>query len=123
MRSLARALGRRRRVPTPPRCGRDRDFLRCARRRADRGCHAGSCSWCAAHDGVSSCARTTTDEITMSTLKVYGIPQSRAARVLWMVEECGVPYELVTTHYAKEAKSDAYRSTLNPNGRVPTIDD
>jgi glutathione S-transferase len=59
----------------------------------------------------------------MSTLKVYGIPQSRAARVLWMVEECAVPYELVSTHYAKEAKTDAYRATLNPNGRVPTIDD
>ena len=59
----------------------------------------------------------------MSTLKVYGIPQSRAARVLWMVEECGVPYELVSTHYAKEAKTEAYRTKLNPNGRVPTIDD
>jgi len=58
----------------------------------------------------------------MSALKVYGIPQSRAARVLWMVEECGVPYELVSTHYSKEAKTDAYRM-LNPNGRVPTIDD
>jgi len=58
----------------------------------------------------------------MSTLKVYGIPQSRAARTLWMVEECGVPYELVSTHYSKEAKTEAYRA-LNPNGRVPTIDD
>jgi glutathione S-transferase len=59
----------------------------------------------------------------MSALKVYGIPQSRAARVLWMVEECGAAYELVSTHYSKEAKTEAYRSTLNPNGRVPTIDD
>ena len=58
----------------------------------------------------------------MSKLKVYGVPQSRAARTLWMVEECGVPYEHVATGFAKEAKSDAYKA-INPNQRIPAIDD
>ena len=58
----------------------------------------------------------------MAKLKVYGVPQSRAARTLWMVEECGVPYELVSTGFAKEAKSDAYKA-INPNARIPAIDD
>ena len=58
----------------------------------------------------------------MAKLKVYGVPQSRAARTLWMVEECGVPYELVSTHFAKDTKTDAYKA-INPNSRVPAIDD
>ncbi len=58
----------------------------------------------------------------MAKLKVYGVPQSRAARTLWMVEECGVPYELVSTHFAKDTKTDAYKA-INPNARVPAIDD
>jgi glutathione S-transferase len=58
----------------------------------------------------------------MGKLKVFGVPQSRAARTLWMVEECGIPYELVSTDFAKGAKSDAYRM-INPNARVPAIDD
>jgi glutathione S-transferase len=58
----------------------------------------------------------------MAKLKVYGVPQSRAARVLWMVEECGVPYEHVPTHFAKDTKNDAFRA-INPNARVPVIDD
>ncbi len=55
-------------------------------------------------------------------MKVYGVPQSRAARTLWMVEECGVPYEHVATHFAKDTKSDAFKA-INPNSRVPVIDD
>ncbi len=58
----------------------------------------------------------------MAKLKVYGVAQSRAARALWMVEECGVPYEHVATHFAKDTKSDAFKA-LNPNARVPVIDD
>jgi glutathione S-transferase len=55
-------------------------------------------------------------------LKVYGVKQSRAARTLWMVEECGVPYEHIATHFAKDTKSDEFKA-LNPNSRVPVIDD
>ena len=58
----------------------------------------------------------------MSKLKIYGIAQSRAARTLWMVEECGVPYEHIKTHFAKDTKNDAFKA-INPNARVPVIDD
>jgi glutathione S-transferase len=51
-------------------------------------------------------------------LKIYGVKQSRAARTLWMAEECGIPYELI----AKDSKSDEFKA-LNPNARVPVIDD
>ena len=58
----------------------------------------------------------------MANLKVYGVAQSRAARTLWMVEECGVPYEHVPTHFAKDTKNDAFKA-INPNARVPVIED
>jgi glutathione S-transferase len=58
----------------------------------------------------------------MAKLKVYGVAQSRAARTLWMVEECGVPYEHVPTHFAKDTKNDVFKA-INPNARVPVIDD
>lgn len=56
------------------------------------------------------------------TLKVYGQPQSRAVRALWMVEELGVPYEHIPTKFATEAKTPEYLQ-INPNGRIPCIDD
>ena len=58
-------------------------------------------------------------------LKLYGQYKSRAFRVCWMLKESNVPYEHVNiTIYADDAsaKSDWY-AKLNPNGRIPTIDD
>lgn len=55
-------------------------------------------------------------------IKLYGIPASRAARCLWMLEEVGVPYENVPTSFVGDAKKPEYLA-LNPNGRIPTLDD
>jgi glutathione S-transferase len=55
-------------------------------------------------------------------IKLYGIPQSRALRSLWMLEELGVEYELVPTHFIGDSKKPEYLA-LNPNGRVPTLVD
>lgn len=55
-------------------------------------------------------------------IKLYGTPISRAGRCIWMLEEVGVPYENVPTHFAGEAQTPEFRR-INPNGRVPALDD
>jgi glutathione S-transferase len=55
-------------------------------------------------------------------IKLYGVPLSRASRCLWMLEELGLPYENVATHFAGGAQTAEVKK-LNPNGRVPLLDD
>ncbi len=56
-------------------------------------------------------------------LRIYGSARSRATRTLWMAEELGLKHE----HFDYAPRSPATRTpeylALNPNGRVPTIDD
>jgi glutathione S-transferase len=56
-------------------------------------------------------------------LKIHGSARSRAIRTLWMVGELGLTYE----HSAILPRSPETRTkeylALNPNGRVPTIED
>jgi glutathione S-transferase len=59
----------------------------------------------------------------MSDLKIYGVPLSRAYRTLWMANELGLDYENVPIHFADgSAKTPEYLA-VNPNGRIPAIDD
>lgn len=56
-------------------------------------------------------------------LKIYGAAQSRGIRVLWMAGELGLAYEHIDfLPRSPGTKTPEYRA-LNPNGRVPTIDD
>jgi len=56
-------------------------------------------------------------------LRLYGSAKSRAVRVLWMTGELGIPFEHKDwLPRAPETRTPEYRA-LNPNGRVPTIDD
>jgi glutathione S-transferase len=55
-------------------------------------------------------------------LKIYGIPQSRAMRCLWMARELGVPHENIQVHFLQTRESPEL-CAINPNGRVPAIDD
>jgi glutathione S-transferase len=58
-------------------------------------------------------------------LKIYGQARSRAFRVLWLCKESNIAFEHdpVTIHVADaQCKADWYRK-LNPNARIPTIDD
>jgi glutathione S-transferase len=56
------------------------------------------------------------------TIKLYGIPQSRASRCLWMLEELGVPYENVPVSFVGDAQKPDFLK-INPNGRIPALDD
>lgn len=56
------------------------------------------------------------------TVKIYGIPKSRAFRCIWAAEEAGVPYEIVPTDFTTGVKSAAY-AAINPNARVPAMQD
>jgi glutathione S-transferase len=57
------------------------------------------------------------------TLKIYGIARSRAIRNIWMAHELGVPYEHIQTDFSETGcRAPAFRA-INPNGRVPAIDD
>ena len=53
-------------------------------------------------------------------IKLYGVPASRAFRALWMLEELGLKYENVPTHFVGGTRTAEFLK-LNPNGVVPTL--
>jgi glutathione S-transferase len=56
-------------------------------------------------------------------MKLYHVPGSRSARVLWLLLELDVPCEVVTLSLADGSlRAPGYRA-LNPLGRVPTLED
>ncbi len=55
-------------------------------------------------------------------IKLYGVTVSRAMRCLWALEECGVDYEQIPTHFIDESKAPEYLE-VNPNGRIPALVD
>jgi len=59
------------------------------------------------------------------SLKIYGIPDSRARRTLWVAEELDLDYELITTQPHKDdgSRQNPAFIAANPNRRVPTIED
>ena len=58
----------------------------------------------------------------MSIVTIYGMPQSRAARVLWMARELGVEHVNDPVHFQKTRESAALASA-NPNQRIPALVD
>lgn len=57
-----------------------------------------------------------------ATLTIYGMPQSRAARALWMARELGLPHANDPVHFQKTRESFGL-TRVNPNVRIPAIDD
>lgn len=56
-------------------------------------------------------------------MKLYHVPGSRSARILWLLLELDVPCEVVTLSLADGSlRTPGYRA-LNPLGRVPTLED
>ena len=56
-------------------------------------------------------------------IRIYGTPMTRAIRPLWLLEELGVPYELVKTDFAGGATRTSEFLKINPNGHVPALVD
>ena len=56
-------------------------------------------------------------------LKLHFAPNSRAGRIVWLLEELELPYEInKMAFHPKDLKSDEHRES-HPLGRVPVLDD
>ncbi len=56
-------------------------------------------------------------------LKLHHAPNSRAGRIVWLLEELGLEYDLNRMDFhPKDLKSDAHRER-HPLGRVPVLED
>ena len=53
-------------------------------------------------------------------IKLYQAPRTRSLRVLWLLEELGLPFELVTIEYQPPATPFAQQT---PSGKFPTLED
>ena len=54
-------------------------------------------------------------------ITLYHVPQSRSMRVLWLLNELGVEFQLVSLPFDKSLRSPEYLA-LNPVGRVPALE-
>jgi len=59
----------------------------------------------------------------MASLRIYGIARTRAFRALWMAAELGLDYEHVPIEIGEAGARSADFLAINPNGRLPAIDD
>jgi len=56
-------------------------------------------------------------------MKVYYAPNTRAVRTVWLLNELGLDYELVHFKLGDKAMRAPAYLAVNPNGRVPTLED
>lgn len=54
-------------------------------------------------------------------IRLHHVPQSRSMRSLWLLHELDVPFTVETYPFDKTLRSEPYAS-LNPTGRVPTLE-
>ncbi len=59
----------------------------------------------------------------MSRLRIYGIARTRAFRAIWVANELGLDYEHVPIEIGPAGAKKAEYLAVNPNGRLPAIDD
>lgn len=57
------------------------------------------------------------------TLRIHGIPASRAIRPLWAATELGLPFEHVMTDYKGGGSRTPEFLAINPNGHIPALED
>ena len=56
-------------------------------------------------------------------ITLYGAMASRAHRVVWMLKELGLPFKHVPTNFMDGSTHTPAFLAINPNGRVPVLDD
>lgn len=56
-------------------------------------------------------------------IKLYYSPRTRAVRPRWLLEELGVPYELVRLNLAELAQAHPEYTKIHPHGAVPALQD
>ena len=56
-------------------------------------------------------------------MKVYYAPHTRAVRTVWLLNELGLDYELERYRLGDKAMRSSEYLAVNPNGRVPVLDD
>ena len=57
------------------------------------------------------------------TLRIHGIPASRAIRPLWVATELGLNFEHIQTDYKGGGTRTPEFLALNPNGHIPVLQD
>jgi glutathione S-transferase len=56
-------------------------------------------------------------------VKIYHSRRARSVRVIWLLEELGVPYEIETLAFKRETLKSAEYLKLHPLGQIPVIRD
>lgn len=54
-------------------------------------------------------------------LKLYGAPNTRAVRIVWLLEELALPYELILLEF--QTTSTEFFIQQTPTGKIPTLED
>ncbi len=54
-------------------------------------------------------------------MKLYFAPRTRAVRIVWLLEELGLPYELERVEF--RATTDRFFQQATPTGKLPTLED
>lgn len=57
----------------------------------------------------------------MITAYTWGTPNGKKVTV--MLEECGIPYELIRINISKGEQHTSHYQTINPNGKIPALID
>jgi len=54
-------------------------------------------------------------------MKLYFAPRTRAVRIVWLLEELGLPYELERVEFSPT--TDRFFQQATPTGKLPTLED
>lgn len=58
-----------------------------------------------------------------SGIRVYHAPRTRSIRVLWLLQEMGVPHEIVPVKFDSRPAGDETYAEIHPLRKVPALDD